>query len=557
MRLIELIENYGEPISNNIFNELLSHEEDVLRLIFDAHISLKQLLNIEPVIREKFIVHSTAVVRLINEGYLDLKTILNLGPNTHIHLSRLAYLIVDVHVPLKRILALDPVILNQLFNKWNWDSVTVLLSQARVSFNILTTIDPKIRGDLLRNCDTVAQLITQANVSLTTLLSLTPGIRSQLLNEKYNVTLLIKESKISLETILAWDADTRLLIFKHSYTVSYWINEVSIPIESILTRFNGVCILPVRDLMFHLINEAGITREVLLTLAPEIRVELLTHCYAISRLINKAGVSLEILLTLNSDVRRKLICNSHAVNQLLNEAHIPLKELLDMPQSVYLRLLYNSGAVVELVKHVSISMEILLEFCHELLPYNDGIEGHYDEGDNRSRYSECGNRIYYSGLSARVYYDEESGKEYYGKTDTRPYDKIYPLFRAKQTYQYLIINGILTERQLVIGVLQNKDYFLRIQELVNENLIMSGILPLGHKLYAENISNVIKSLKGIAEIRKNSRVFYQASSQTTNNSTFFKIPIHLMRKISEFTGNDYQDESDIAEFYFSRPKTTM
>ena len=30
-----------------------------------------------------------------------------------------------------------------------------------------------------------------------------------------------------------------------------------------------------------------------------------------------------------------------------------------------------------------------------------------------------------------------------------------------------------------------------------------------------------------------------------------------MRKISEFTGNDYQDESDIAEFYFSRPKTTM
>ena len=33
MRLIELIENYGEPISNNIFNELLSHEEDVLRFL--------------------------------------------------------------------------------------------------------------------------------------------------------------------------------------------------------------------------------------------------------------------------------------------------------------------------------------------------------------------------------------------------------------------------------------------------------------------------------------------------------------------------------------------
>ena len=124
---------------------------------------------------------------------------------------------------------------------------------------------------------------------------------------------------------------------------------------------------------------------------------------------------------------------------------------------------------------------------------------------------------------------------------------------ARQTHRYLIINEIITEEQFVKSLL-NQNRYLTIQNFVNENFLVSGTLPDGYQLKAENITDLIQLVKGVAEIRKNSRILAQTVNITSNtNRLFNNIPDALKAKISGFTGNDCRDETSVAINHYHRP----
>jgi hypothetical protein len=127
---------------------------------------------------------------------------------------------------------------------------------------------------------------------------------------------------------------------------------------------------------------------------------------------------------------------------------------------------------------------------------------------------------------------------------------------AQQTHQYLIRNNIITRVQLAISLLDETPY-PTIQHFVNEKLSASGVLPEGYQLQAENITDLIHLVKGVAEIRKNVRFLSNLkrpiSSSNHPNSMFFHMPDDVKKTIAGFTGNDRGDEIRIADRNYGKP----
>ncbi len=120
----------------------------------------------------------------------------------------------------------------------------------------------------------------------------------------------------------------------------------------------------------------------------------------------------------------------------------------------------------------------------------------------------------------------------------------------REYYMYLISNKIITEEQFVRSLFSQTPY-LAIQNFVNENLSISATLPEGRQLNAENITDLTQLVKGVLEIRKNSRLLYQAANQ--DSTLFYRLPDVLNHKIAELTGNAHEDESHIAAMHYKKP----
>jgi hypothetical protein len=101
--------------------------------------------------------------------------------------------------------------------------------------------------------------------------------------------------------------------------------------------------------------------------------------------------------------------------------------------------------------------------------------------------------------------------------------------------------------QLAISLLDKKPYPI-IQHFVNEKLLASGVLPEGYQLQAENIDDLIHLVKGVAEIRKNSRVLFQSV-----HGIFSRIPEDVTKTIAALTGNGRADAHLIAARNYGKP----
>ncbi len=237
-----------------------------------------------------------------------------------------------------------------------------------------------------------------------------------------------------------------------------------------------------------------------------------TKYLTILQLMTEAHIPFEALITLESTMLDQLITDSYHIIRLMTEAHIPVEALIPLESKMLDQLITNSYYIIMLMTEAHVPFETLVDLEPAMVD----------------------------------------------QLITNRYQIINLMISARQTHQYLIINNIITEAKLAISLINQTPYPI-IQNFVNEKLSTLGALPEGYRLNAENITDLIKLVKGVAEIRKNSRVLSQSTLPKKFSSNahriFFFMSDDIKARIAGFTGNGPADESQIARRNYGRPGT--
>ncbi|MBP9726724.1 MAG: hypothetical protein KBD83_04590 [Gammaproteobacteria bacterium] len=327
-----------------------------------------------------------------------------------------------------------------------------------------------------------------------------------------------------------------------------------------------------------IMTEAGIvTIKMLINLGPAMIHDLVGHPYKIIRLMREACIPFEKVIALTPAIRDYLIANISAIRRLMTNAHISFETLWHLVEPTTLnQLIVNSCDIITLMTGET---RVLFETLIALEPWiRDHLSANYDGISVLMREA----HIPFETLMAvePSIRGQLIANPYHllllVGLDRIPFETLIALestildqlitncarvlinLRTSplQTHQYLIINNIITEAELAISLINQTPYPI-IQNFVNEKLLTLGILPEGCRLNAENITDLIQLVKGVAEIRKNSRVLSQSTPplefSSNANRIFFFMPDALKTTIAGFTGNDHADESRIAARNHGKP----
>ncbi len=277
----------------------------------------------------------------------------------------------------------------------------------------------------------------------------------------------------------------------------------------------------------------NLTFKKLMAAKPSIMNQLLTNVYPIQKLIKEAYVPFERFIALEPPIRCQLIERFDTIKLLTTEAQIPAETLIDLKPDMIYYLCENYHQIEMLMTEASIRCETLIDLKPAMI---------YCLYKNIYRIKSL---IREAGIPVESLIALES--EVLNQLIAN-YSRIIDLMAgAQHTHQYLIRNNIITTVQLAISLLDETPY-PTIQHFVNEKLSAFGVLPEGYQLQAENIPDLIQLVKGVAEIRKNSRVFSQLTQ-----GIFSRIPDDVKKTIAGFTGNDRADEIRIADRNYGQP----